>query len=62
MGNSAPVQYAVSCLTIDENDLPSIFFVRFNTRSEKEAQTLAKCIGAPSEHSILILDENGFIY
>lgn len=51
--------YAVPCSSQERN----IFFVTFNTRSEKEALALASCVhGNKGKRSLVILGEDGSVY
>jgi len=52
------VLYAIPCSQEDE-----IFFVTFNTKSEKEALALASCVqGAKGKRALVIISEDGDVY
>lgn len=60
-------QFAVGCFLSDDPELGSIqdiFFVKFNTKDEKEALRLASCIVGRdrAKKTLVILGENGDIY
>jgi len=51
--------YAVPCSDQER----SIFFVTFNTRSEKEALALASCVqGSKGKRALVIIGEGGSVY
>ena len=57
--SKAVSMYAIPCL----NEIGEHFFVTFDTKSEKEALTLAECIqGRKGKRALVIITEHGDIF
>lgn len=65
MENKAQVRYAIPCAFTDggELDEDSLFFLTFNTRDEREAIDLARCVcGRKGSRAVVIITEHGQVF
>lgn len=64
MTTASKAMYAIACSYLEEDDFQGYFFVTFNTRDEKEAMNLAKCVCGKKAgpKSLVVVDSNGGIW